>query len=239
MSPWPSQADELEQPPGLLEGRPPPRRCDRRAGRPHPATSPAGAGARRRGCSRGRSWSRRAGCSGRSARSRGARSGPAAGWWIGVAVEGDLALVDVEEAGDAVEERRLAGAVGTDDAGDRALLRSSKSRFPTATRPPKRLVTPSASRMRGHQPAPSARRRRGRRSASPSAAAVELLGRVQLAPGDPRRKQPLRPEEHHRDQGDRRRSGTGTRRTRGTARAGRSGRSPRRRRRGCCPCRRR
>ena len=39
-----------------------------------------------------------------------------------VAVEGDRALVGLVEAGEAVEEGRLAGAVGPDDAGDRALL---------------------------------------------------------------------------------------------------------------------
>ncbi len=38
------------------------------------------------------------------------------------AVEDELALVDVEEATDAVEEGGLAGTVGTDHAGDRALL---------------------------------------------------------------------------------------------------------------------
>ena len=40
----------------------------------------------------------------------------------GEAVEGDAALVDLVEAGDAVEEGRLAGAVGPDDADDGALV---------------------------------------------------------------------------------------------------------------------
>ena len=38
------------------------------------------------------------------------------------AVEGDAALVDLVEAGDAVEERGLARAIGSDDADDRALF---------------------------------------------------------------------------------------------------------------------
>jgi len=51
------------------------------------------------------------------------------------ALEVDPALVDVEEAGDAVEERRLPGPVGPDHAGDRAAsIEKSSSR--TATRPP-------------------------------------------------------------------------------------------------------
>ena len=40
----------------------------------------------------------------------------------GEAVEEDAALVDLVEAGDAVEEGRLAGAVGPDDADDGALV---------------------------------------------------------------------------------------------------------------------
>ena len=39
-----------------------------------------------------------------------------------MAVEQDAALIDAVEAGDAVEERRLARAVGPDDARDHALL---------------------------------------------------------------------------------------------------------------------
>ena len=76
-----------------------------------------GGGAGRPGCSPWRSCSRRAGCSGTFAKRRGVRSGRG-GACGSVAVELDLARGDVVEPRDAVEERRLPGAVRSDDADD-------------------------------------------------------------------------------------------------------------------------
>ena len=57
----------------------------------------------------------------------------------GQSIEIDRALSRLREPGDDVEERRLARAVGADQADD-APLGMSKSTERTATRPPKRLV---------------------------------------------------------------------------------------------------
>ena len=83
------------------------------------------------------------------------RSGPRAGDVAGrrSVIRPDGRLV---EAGEHVEERRLAGAVGPDDRDDRALAGSSNETSSTATRPPKTFVTCSPRRISGGR-----RRRRG------------------------------------------------------------------------------
>ena len=112
-----------------------------------PRPSSAGCAGPRSG-SRARSSWRTGGCSGRSARRRRAgsgspsicssRTGPC------VAVEGQPADGRLVEAGQAVEDGGLAGAVRADDRGDLALARS-KDRSLMATRPPKRMVRCSTS----------------------------------------------------------------------------------------------
>ena len=81
------------------------------------------------------------------------------------------------EAGDHVEERRLAGAVRADQADDRALLGIVKSTSLTATRPPKRLVTPASVEQVG-VPAHASRARPRPVAGARSPAVVGRVGRV-------------------------------------------------------------
>ena len=118
----------------------------------------------------------------------------------GVPIEHDLALFGLVEAGDAVEEGGLAGAVGADDADDRALVKA-KSRSLTATRPPKRLVTLVDLQKRHAQASVAS----GWLQAPPD---VRLLrrsasSRRPMARGP----EPLRPEAHHEHEHRRHRTG--------------------------------
>ena len=74
------------------------------------------------------------------------------------------------EAGDRVEEGRLARAVRPDQADDRAAWGWLKSTLFTATRPPKRMVMPWARRARSPASA-----RRGRRAVAAAAAGAARL----------------------------------------------------------------
>src|SRR3990172_8325307 len=74
----------------------------------------------------------------------------------------------------------------------------SKSRLLTATSPPKRLVTPSATSSGIPCPLPSA----GRGAVDGGARCRHFIGYVQFAPDDPGGQQPFRPVTHHRDQRD-------------------------------------
>ena len=141
-------ADVLEQLARALLDRAPPRRaCAGRAGSRRP---------RRRACARGarssrsrarRGW-RRGGCSGTCARCRrrAMRSGVALR--SSRALEADAALVLAVDAGEHVEERGLARAVGADQPVDLAAVDGEASPRRARSSPPKRLVTRSTSRMR-------------------------------------------------------------------------------------------
>ena len=60
---------------------------------------------------------------------------------IAFAGEENRSVVGPERAGDHVENRRFAGAVGTDESDDRACFSTSKETFVTARRPRKDLLS--------------------------------------------------------------------------------------------------
>ena len=125
---------------------------------------PSGGRACRRARSRAPSSPRRGGCSGTSARSRAAVTACGGLPVTSVAVEDDRARGRLVDAGEHVEERRLAGAVRADQADDRRRAGTVKSTSLTATRPPNSLRTPVACRSASAiTPPPLRARRRSRR----------------------------------------------------------------------------
>ena len=99
--------------------------------------------------------------------------------------------VGLDEAGDEVEQRGLAGAVGPDEAERSRLRRARSSTSSTAVMPPKRLRTPahlehrSAPRRRSRPRTRDAcRRRRRRRRGTPSAGCRAAASSSAVEPGE-------------------------------------------------------
>ena len=93
-----------------------------------------------------------------------------------VPVEEDAAVVGMHVAGDAVEQRRLAGAVGPDEArrSRPASMASETSRL--ASRPPKRLVEDSTLQQRGGIRTPPTAARPPAAASGPTAARAGRSG---------------------------------------------------------------